>query len=80
MINKYFIFILTLILFVSCSSAKESFVPDNGPKNIKFSPVSGKAGDVVTITGDDFFSIEKMDENIDDKFQNEKELLTRISI
>lgn len=61
MINKYFIFTLTLILFVSCSSVEESFVPDNGPKNIMFSPASGKAGDIIIITGEDFIPVEDME-------------------
>lgn len=52
---------ITFILIISCENIGHSYIPDWGPNNIKFSPVSGKAGDIVTITGENFFELENME-------------------
>lgn len=58
--SLYFMFvIISIILIISCDT-KPGYIPDEGPKNIKFTPSSGKPGDIITITGDDFYPIEKM--------------------
>lgn len=58
---KYFEFVITLIIALSFSCDTEpGYIPDEGPKNIKFTPTSGKPGDIITITGEDFMPIEDM--------------------
>ncbi|GEM_PF-608436 len=63
MIKKTIFFIILIIVFIiSCDNFGEpGYVPDNGPKNIKITPNSGKPGDVVTITGDDFIPVKDME-------------------
>ena len=63
MIKKTIFFMIFIIVFIiSCDNFGEpGYVPDYGPKNIKFTPGSGKVGDIVTITGDDFYPVEEME-------------------
>ena len=59
MLKNFILFLFTFFL-ISCNNNNEEYVPDYGPKNIKFEPKYGKVGDIITITGDDFCSKEDM--------------------
>jgi len=66
----YFIILVIKIFTISCNnSSGEGYVPDWGPKNIKFSPSSGKVGDIITITGDDFYPVEEMELYVNDRVE-----------
>ncbi|HOF01396.1 MAG TPA: IPT/TIG domain-containing protein [Spirochaetota bacterium] len=69
MIKKTIFFIILIIVFIiSCDNFGEpGYVPDWGPRNIKFTPGSGKPGDTITITGDDFLSKEEMEIYLTDR-------------
>jgi hypothetical protein len=51
------ILMITIFSCVGCGG----YIPDWGPRNIKFTPGSGKVGDIVTITGENFFELENME-------------------
>jgi len=61
--KKGLYFALAVILMITIFSCVGccGYVPDWGPRNIKFTPGSGKVGDIVTITGENFFELENME-------------------
>jgi len=66
--NILCLIIFTIIFTISCDNSTEpEYVPDWGPRNIKFTPASGKTGDIITITGEDFIPVEDMELYISDR-------------
>lgn len=65
--KKILILYLLLLFIFCCNNIEDTYLPDYGPKNIKFMPASGKPGDTVTITGDDFLNKEEMELYLTDR-------------
>lgn len=60
--NSICILISLLLLLFSCG---QGVIPDEGPKNVVFTPTSAKVGDTITITGENFLPPEEMQWEID---------------
>jgi len=46
--------ILSIFLLIVLNSCPQGVQPNFGPKNIVFTPTTGRVGDIITVTGDDF--------------------------
>ena len=63
--KKMLLFIIVIVfMFTSCEVQ-----PNFNPKNIVFTPISGRVGDIITVTGDDFLKTEEY-ERLYDIFQD----------
>ncbi len=50
--------ILSIFLLIVLNSCPQGVQPNFGPKNIVFTPTTGRVGDIITVTGDDFREVE----------------------